>query len=92
MAHTTQDQKKLVNRVRRIRGQVEAIEKALTNGDDCSVVLQTVTACRGAMNGLMAEILEGHIRHHVLDPDGGSTTEQESAAEDVIKLVRTYLK
>lgn len=92
MAHTTQDQKKLLNRVRRIRGQVDAIEKALSNDDDCSAVLQTVTACRGAMNGLMAEILEGHIRHHVLDPDGNSTIEQESAAEDVIKLVRTYLK
>lgn len=92
MAHTTQDQKKLLNRVRRIRGQVDAIEKALTNGEDCSVVLQTVTACRGAMNGLMAEILEGHIRHHVLDPEGNTNAEQESAAEDVIKLVRTYLK
>lgn len=92
MAHTTQDQKKLLNRVRRIRGQVDAIEKALTNGEVCSVVLQTVTACRGAMNGLMAEILEGHIRHHVLDPEGNTSAEQESAAEDVIKLVRTYLK
>ncbi len=92
MAHTTQDQRKLLNRVRRIRGQVDAIEKALTNEEDCSVVLQTVTACRGAMNGLMAEILEGHIRHHVLDPEARPTTEQQAAAEDVIKLVRTYLK
>ena len=92
MAHTTQDQKKLLNRVRRIRGQVDAIEKALTNEEDCAVVLQTVTACRGAMNGLMAEILEGHIRHHVLDPEANPTTEQQAAAEDVIKLVRTYLK
>lgn len=92
MAHTAQDQKKLLNRVRRIRGQVDAIEKALSNDDDCSAVLQTVTACRGAMNGLMAEILEGHIRHHVLGPEGKSSAEQESAAEDVIKLVRTYLK
>ena len=92
MAHTAQDQKKLLNRVSRIRGQVDAIEKALSDGDECSAVLQTVTACRGAMNGLMAEILEGHIRHHVLDPDGNATNEQKSAAEDVIKLVRTYLK
>ncbi|MHC4879544.1 MAG: metal/formaldehyde-sensitive transcriptional repressor [Planctomycetota bacterium] len=92
MAHTAQGNKKLLNRVRRIRGQVDAIEKALTNGDDCSLVLQTVTACRGAMNGLMAEILEGHIRHHVLDPEANPTKEQQAAAEDVIKLVRTYLK
>ncbi len=92
MAHTTHDQKRLLNRVRRIRGQVDAIEKALTNGNDCCGVLQTVAACRGAMNGLMAEILEGHIRHHVLDPEIEHTGEQEAAAEDVIKLVRTYLK
>ena len=92
MGHTSHNQKKLLNRVRRIRGQVEAIEKALLNGRDCSDVLQTIAACRGAMNGLMAEILEGHIRHHVLDPEIEHTGEQEVAAEDVIKLVRTYLK
>ena len=92
MGHTSHNQKKLHNRVRRIRGQVEAIEKALLNGRDCSDVLQTIAACRGAMNGLMAEILEGHIRHHVLDPEIEHTGEQEAAAEDVIKLVRTYLK
>lgn len=92
MGHTSHNQKKLLNRVRRIRGQVEAIEKALVNGGDCSGVLQTVAACRGAMNGLMAEILEGHIRHHVLDPEAEHSREQESAAEDVMKLVRTYLK
>ena len=44
------------------------------------------------MNGLMAEILEGHIRHHVLDPEIEHTVEQDAAAEDVIKLVRAYLK
>jgi DNA-binding FrmR family transcriptional regulator len=92
MGHTSHEQKKLLNRVRRIRGQVEAVEKALVNGDDCSGLLQTVAACRGAMNGLMAEILEGHIRNHVLDPDVEHGDEQEAAAEDVIRLVRTYLK
>lgn len=75
---------------------MEAIEKALANGNDCSgvlqQVLQTVAACRGAMNGLMAEIIEGHIRHHVLDPEIEHTVEQDAAAEDVIKLVRTYPK
>lgn len=92
MAHTTKDQKKLLARVRRIRGQVEAIERAIEKEQDCSSVLLTVAACRGAMNGLMAEILEGHIRHHVLDTDGNTPPDQVEAAEEVIELVRRYLK
>lgn len=92
MAHTSKDKKKLLARVRRIRGQVEAIERAIEQEHECSSVLLTVAACRGAMNGLMAEILEGHIRHHVLDPDGNTPPDQVDAAEEVIELVRRYLK
>jgi DNA-binding FrmR family transcriptional regulator len=92
MAHTTREKKKLLNRTRRIRGQVEAIERAIDQEDDCSSVLLTVAACRGAINGLMAEILEGHIRHHVLDPDGKPKPDQLDAAEEVIELLRRYLK
>jgi DNA-binding FrmR family transcriptional regulator len=61
MAHTTHDKTKLLNRVRRIRGQVEAIERALTDDRECSDVLNTIAACRGAMNSLMAELVEGHM-------------------------------
>ena len=68
MAHITRDRTKLRNRVRRIRGQIEAVEKALDGDEDCSAVLQTIAATRGALNGLMAQILEGHIREHVIDP------------------------
>jgi DNA-binding FrmR family transcriptional regulator len=92
MAHTSKDKKKLLARVRRIRGQVEAIERAIEQEKECSSVLLTVAACRGAMNSLMAEILEGHIRHHVLDADGKSPPDQVEAAEEVIELVRRYLK
>ena len=69
MAHIIRDKKKLLNRVRRIRGQIDAIERALEEEQDCSGTLQLIAGCRGAMNGLMAVVLEGHVRLHVLDPD-----------------------
>jgi DNA-binding FrmR family transcriptional regulator len=92
MAHTIHDKKKLLNRVRRIRGQVEAVERALEGEDECSPILQTIAACRGALNGLMAEILEGHIREHVLDPGRKATGAQREATAELIDVVRTYLK
>lgn len=92
MAHTIRDKKKLINRVKRIRGQIEGIEKSLEDEKDCSSILQTIAACRGAINGLMAEVLEGHIRFHVVDPDMNPTSEQSKASQEVIDLVKTYLK
>ena len=92
MAHTTKDKARLLSRVRRIRGQVEAIERALDGEHECSSVLQLMAACRGALNGLMAEVLEGHIRFHVLDSKSGKNAPQVEAAEELIGVVRTYLK
>jgi DNA-binding FrmR family transcriptional regulator len=92
MAHTTKDKEKLLNRVRRIKGQIEAIEKALDEDQECSKVLQTIAASRGAINGLMAEVLEGHVRFHVVDPSRKPTTEQAEATEELIELVNRYLK
>jgi DNA-binding FrmR family transcriptional regulator len=92
MAHTKKDKEKLLNRVNRIKGQVNAIEKALEADDDCSRVLQTIAACRGAINGLMAEVLEGHVRFHVVDPRRKPTMEQAEATEELIDLVNRYLK
>jgi DNA-binding FrmR family transcriptional regulator len=92
MAHTIRDKEKLLNRVRRIRGQIDAIERALDQEWDCSSILQTIAACRGAINGLMAEIIEGHMRYHVLDPDRQPTSEQAKAAQELIDVVKTYLK
>ena len=71
MAHTTKDKDKLLTRVRRIRGQVDAIERALDSEQECAGVLQLMAACRGALNGLMAEVMEGHVRFHVLSPNSG---------------------
>jgi DNA-binding FrmR family transcriptional regulator len=92
VAHTIRDKQKLLNRVRRIKGQIEAVEKGIDQEQDCSVVLQTIAACRGAINGLMAELIEGHIRVHVVDPDRRPTTAQARAAQELIDVVKTYLK
>ena len=92
MAHTTKDKEKLLTRVRRIRGQVDAIERALDSEQECTGVLQLMAACRGALNGLMAEVMEGNIQFHVLLPDNGKNSPQMEAAEELIDVVRTYLK
>jgi len=88
MAHISSDpDKKLLTRVRRIRGQIEGIERAIEESTDCYAVLQQTAAARGALNGLMAELIEGHIRHHVLaDTKGGR------GAEELIEIVRSYLR
>jgi DNA-binding FrmR family transcriptional regulator len=92
MVHTVRDRAKLLNRVRRIRGQVSAIEGLVEEEAECERVLQTIAACRGAINGLMAELLEDHVRFHVLGPDTDPTSEQGQAAEQLLDLVRSYLK
>ncbi len=92
MAHLARDKKKLLNRVRRIRGQVEAIERTLEGDSECSSVFQLIAAARGALNGLMAEVAEGHIREHVVDPARRPTEAQLEAADELVDLVRAYLK
>jgi len=88
----TQERTKLLNRVRRIRGQVEAVERALEQEIGCSDVLQLITSVRGAINGLMAEVLEDHIRMRVVDPLREPDAERAVAAEELINVVHSYLK
>ncbi len=92
MAHTVRERAKLLNRVKRIRGQLNGVEKLLEAESDCGPVLQTLAATRGALNGLMAEILEDHIRFHVADPDDEPDSDRAQAAEQLVDLVRSYLK
>jgi DNA-binding FrmR family transcriptional regulator len=92
MVHTIRDRAKLMNRVRRIRGQVSAIEGLLQEEAGCERVMQTIAACRGAINGLMAEVVEDHVRFHVVGPDIDPTSDQAQAAEQLVDLVRSYLK
>ena len=91
MPHTVRDQKKLLARVRRIKGQTEALEQALELETECAAVLQQIAAIRGAVNGLMAEVLEGHIREH-LGPDAVSPKERSEDLEQVVGVLRSYLK
>ena len=92
MAHTIDEKKRLLNRVRRLKGQVAAIEKSLDQEEECSHILHTISACRGAMDALMAEVIEGHIRFHVLPPEQTATDEQTNAADDLVSALRAYLK
>jgi DNA-binding FrmR family transcriptional regulator len=91
MAHTIENKEKLLHRVRRLRGQLNAVEKALDEEKGCSTVLLTLAACRGAMDALMGEIIEGHIRFHVLDAKHEPTTGQKEAAEELITVIHRYL-
>jgi FrmR/RcnR family transcriptional regulator, repressor of frmRAB operon len=89
--HTVEEKPKLILRIKRIKGQIAAIERALESNQDCSDILQLITAARGAMNGLMAEQLEGHIRFHVINPKQLSS-EQALATDELVEIVRSYLK
>jgi FrmR/RcnR family transcriptional regulator, repressor of rcnA expression len=90
MAHFIQNKRKLLARVSRIRGQLNGIEKAIEEGRDCGELLLTLAACRGALNALMAEILEGHVRQQILD--SRSKNSQITAGEELIEVIRRYLK
>lgn len=91
MAHTIREKSKLLNRVRRIRGQMEAVERALEEEKGCAPVLQLIAGVRGAINGLMSEVIEDHIKLHVADHGLPQTQRNEGAAE-LIDVVRAYLK
>jgi DNA-binding FrmR family transcriptional regulator len=92
MAHTVREKAKLLARVRRIRGQMDAVERALGAEIGCGDVLQLLASVRGAVNGLMAEVMEDHIRFHVVDPAQDKSCERVQAAEELIEVVRSYLK
>jgi DNA-binding FrmR family transcriptional regulator len=90
--HTTREKEKLIARVRRIRGQIEAVERAIVEEKGCSDVLQTVTAARGALNSLVAEMIEDHVRFHVLDPEQKVSPKRARAADELVDIVRAYVK
>lgn len=92
MSHTIREKQKLLNRVRRIKGQVEAIERALESEQGCTEVLQQIASCRGAMNGLLAVVLEDHIRTHLVDAPGAAERHETSATDELIEVVHSYFK
>jgi len=91
MAHTARDKKHLLTRVRRIKGQAEALEKALQQEAECAAILQQIAAIRGAANGLMFEVLEGHIREH-LGSEAVSAKRRDADLDQVVGVLRSYLK
>jgi DNA-binding FrmR family transcriptional regulator len=91
MSHLEKEKQKLIARIKRIRGQVDSIERSLTTDDDCADVLMLLANVRGGINSLMAEVLEDHIRLHMLGKEKSAMPAAE-LAEDLIGLVRAYLK
>ncbi|MFC0679510.1 formaldehyde-responsive transcriptional repressor FrmR [Lysobacter korlensis] len=91
MPHSPEEKKRVLARVRRMRGQVEALERALEAGANCAPVLQQIAALRGAANGLMSEVLESHLREQFGQP-ARTAAERNERISEMTALVRSYLK
>ncbi len=89
MSHTIRDKQKLMARVRRIKGQVEAVERALEGDAGCDRVMHLIAGTRGAIGGLMAEVVEDHVRSHLV---GRDAAHDGDAVEQLIETIRTYMK
>lgn len=92
MSHTIREKQKLLARVRRIKGQVEAIERALDKEAGCEQVMQLIAATRGAISGLMGEVVEDHVRTHLVDLERHPDALNGEAVDQLLEVVRTYLK
>ncbi|QDG93799.1 metal/formaldehyde-sensitive transcriptional repressor (plasmid) [Rhizobium sp. NIBRBAC000502774] len=93
MPYSVEDKKRATTRLRRIKGQVEALERAVDAGTECRLLLQQIAAMRGAAGGLMAEVLEIHMRETMGSPDRtDSTSASDDQMEDIMKILRAYLK
>lgn len=90
MAHTIREKAKLIARVRRIGGQIEAVERALASESECADVLRLIASVRGAVNGLMAQVMEDHIQEHVVG--AASSAARKKSAEELVEVVKAYLK
>ncbi|MDQ8192854.1 metal/formaldehyde-sensitive transcriptional repressor [Coraliomargarita sp. SDUM461004] len=91
MGHLHQDTQKLVARVRRLKGQLEGVERMLSEQEDCYAILQNVAACRGALNSLTRELIHEHIEHHLLGAEG-VTDSVRLASQEVQAIINSYLK
>lgn len=96
MPYSLEDKKRAVTRLRRIKGQAEALERAVEEGTDCRALLQQIAALRGAANGLMAEVLDSHLRELFGSLEGRQPdhpiTDPDTEIDALMKLLRTYLK
>ncbi|WP_092167540.1 metal-sensing transcriptional repressor [Bosea sp. OK403] len=94
MPHTPEEKKRAIARLRRIRGQADALVLAVERGDECGALLQQLSALRGAATGLMAEVLESHLRETILGRTSGKSAPQDGEAEiaRIMRAIRPYLK
>lgn len=92
MNHAIADKQKMLNRVRRLRGQVDAMERAIEEDSGCSEVMHLLTAARGAINGLMAEVIEDHVHMHMIDTERKPSRSEARAAEELIDVLRSYIR
>ena len=91
MSHVENEKKKLLNRLKRLKGQIEALERAIEEDRECARVLQQATSCRGALDGFIAEVIEDHIREHMIDPGTSRDDPRTVAAEELVEIVHAYL-
>ncbi len=91
MGHTVAEKTKLLHRVKRLKGQIEALERALEASAGCTEVMKLLVTARGAVNGLMAEVVEDHIRMHMVDSARKPTKAEAEAAEELVGVLRAYI-
>jgi len=92
MVHAVTEKRKLLNRVDRLRGQIEAIERALGVDAGCILIMQLLTAARGAIAGLMAEVLKDHSRIHMIDAEHVPAASEARAANELVSVLRSYIR
>jgi DNA-binding FrmR family transcriptional regulator len=85
------EKQKLLMRLRRIRGQLDAVERRVQEQASCASILQQATACRGALDGFIAEVIEDHILEHVVDPAMPRDDPRTQAAEELVEIVHSFL-
>jgi DNA-binding FrmR family transcriptional regulator len=92
MSHTIENKEKLLARARRLRGQVEAIERALDSEAGCEKVMHLLASARAAMAGLMVEVVEDHLFTHLVNREKHPDAFNTDAAKHLLSVVRTYMK
>ena len=92
MSHTIREKKKLLARVGRIRGQVEAIERALAEEAGCERIMHMIAGVRGGVAGLMAEVVEDHIQMHMMEANRKPSRDEIEAADELVEVLRSYIR
>lgn len=92
LAHGVEEKQKLLNRARRLRGQIDALERAIDAEESCEEVMRLLAAARGAINAIMAEVVEDHILMHMLKPEGKPTRAERKSLDELLDVLRTYIR